>query len=343
MNEPICDIKGLRLLNPVFYTPQFLFNPYTLANDLAKHLHVYGVEISRTDYGMIGSLNGNIRILEEGHQEQVFDGAVRSNPYNLWKNTFFFNEHMELLKILFEDRNEKNEVVFNKTLKNPKSLQIVKSTEGVSSQKNTVFFDRFLHYQRIEEFNFHDHSHKLWENQRPVVSKYLYRSDGTILRTLRTNAPEEQSKTSFEYNAGFQVQEIRSFDQKNKSQLLYEAKFQYGQNAFLKKVSFVRFNETKLDIDNRKNELNFEYDEKGLLTKFDGGFYSRTWEYDNHNNPVCIREINHDGSLVWETFHAYEYDKYNSWTRRATNVYRIDNHVKTKTKESWITRIYSYF
>lgn len=335
MFETICDINRLNYSNPIFYTEKYLKNEYVKANDLAKHIHLFNHQISRIDYSFFSDLKGFIHQLTETEIEKIFDGVIRSNPFEIKNTIYTFNKQTELYQVLTNKDGLLETILFSDSMKMPKTQRIIKSFPNINSSSQTdITYNDFLEYEAIEEDK---RSNWVKPNQRNT--KYVFKEkDGFIYKIHNRNDKHEQSKTTIIYNSSFQILESKTYSQKNKTELLYEAIFHYDK-GILKKIVYTRHKPTKVFVGNWTQELIFEYDEKGLLINFKNDSLTRTWTYDQIENPISIKEIHDSGIFSLEVFMNYEYDKYNNWTKKVTATFI--NQVKKNDKQ--LTRKIEYF
>jgi|GEM_PF-3531526 len=320
MSGTICDIKGLNHSDPLFYTERYLQNDYVKANDAAKHIHLFNSKI-RIDYALFGDLRSSIQRISEKEKVYYFDDIIRSGPFETKNATYTFNKNLELQRVLIETNGEQEDVLFSGSLKVPKKLKIIKSFNNEKVSHKEITYNSFLEFDLIEEIQFPDGKINSWKKPIQSDSKYHFKENGPIFKFYVRNNSEEQSKTIVIYNSNFQILESKTYSQKNKSELLYEAIFHYSDHKLMK-IVYVRHQSTKSYSDNFVEEFIFEYNEKNLLIKFKNNAMTKTWDYDKNENPVLITEVNSSGSILFETAIAYRYDKHNNWTYKHTKNFR---------------------
>lgn len=337
MFETICDIKGLHCSNPLYYTPQYLENSYVKANHLAKHIHLFNQQISRIDYTLFSNLKGSISTIEETEEEKIYDGAIRSTPFESKNSVYFFNKELELYKIHTQKDAAQEEVLFSDSLKMPKILSVVKSFGHIKATQTDIVYNRFLEPEKIDEHNFHTNKKTCWEKQNQQPTKYIFKeTDGLIFKIHIRNNREEQSKTTVIYTTDSQLSESKTYSQKNKTKLLYEAAFNY-ENGRLKEIIYTRYPFSIAE--NQVQKYLFLYNDKGLLTQFKDPLTTTNWSYDQNGNPVSVKKTGDSGHGLSEINMRYTYDMQNNWIRKEIETF-ID---KVKKSEKKLTRKLSYF
>ncbi|MCI3937822.1 hypothetical protein MQX03_11460 [Chryseobacterium aahli] len=137
----------------------------------------------------------------------------------------------------------------------------------------------------------------------------------------------------------FRLLETKTFSQKNKSELLYEAMFTYEKDG-LQSVKYIRHKPTKFREGNYIENLTFEYNENGMLETFNDKFRTKTkWIYDQIGNPTSIKMFDNYGICVLEKRYHYEYDKYNNWIFKVEKIF-IKNDLRN---EKQISREIEYY
>ena len=335
----ICSINSLNFLNPFFYTEKYQKNEYVKANDLSKHIHLFNHQISRIDYLMFNDLKGFINKLDETQKEKIFDGAIRTDPFQIKNSVYTFNSNLELYQVVTNEYGSKEDILLFDSLRMPKMQRVTKLFNNVKSSQSDTTFNDFLEYQIIEGNTFYDGKTSKWENQNQRNPKYIFKEDeGLIYKIYNRNSRDEQSKTTIIYNRNFQILESKTYSQKNKNELLYETIFDYEQDL-LKKVIYSRHKPTKSFVGNWREELSFEYDNKGLLVNLKKKSLTTTWTYDQNENPIKIKSFNIDGGYSSETNINYKYDKFNNWIYKESE----DFTDKSKINEKQISRKIEYF
>ncbi|MCU0438475.1 MAG: hypothetical protein MUC49_11215 [Raineya sp.] len=339
MFETICDINRLNFYDPIFYTEKYQKNEYVKANDLSKHIHLFNHEISRIDYSMFSNLKGHISKLEETQKQRIYDGAIRTNLYETKDIIYHFKSNLELYQIIKNSYSSQEEILLFDSLKNPKNQRITQSFDNIKSSQTDITYNEFLEYQVIEESKFYDRKMSKWENQNQRNPKYIFKeNEGLIYKIYNRNNRDEQSKTNIIYNWNFQILESKTYSQKKKTELLYEAIFHYEQ-GLLKKVIYIRHKPTKYYNGDYKEEINFEYDEKGLLVNLIRNSFAITWAYDQNENPIKVKTSNIDGRYSIETYNNYRYDNFNNWIYKESEDF-IDG---AKINHKQISRKIEYF
>lgn len=322
MFDTICDINRINLENPLFYTPKYLKNEYVKANDLAKHIHLFNHQISKVDYILFGELKGSICKISE--KENNYDELAKSG-FEVINTIYSFNKNLELHQIVIDKNGYEENILFFDSLKAPQKLQIRKCFKSEVSSQTEIFYTDYLEYQSIEELTYSSGEVSKWEkpNQRDI--KYHFKENGAVYKFHIRNNGDEQSKTTIVYNSDFQILESKTYSQKNKTELLYEAVFSYVDDILVK-IVYIRHKASKSFMAST-DEFIFEYNKKGLLINFKDNLITKTWDYDKNENPVLIREAANNGSSIFETSIKYRYDQYDNWTykeiRKSRNNFKI--------------------
>lgn len=336
MSGTICDITGLRHSDPLFYTKRYLQNDYVKANDAAKHIHLFDSKIT-VDYSLFATLRSNIQRISEEEKVYHYDDIVRSGPFELKNTIYSFNKNLELEKIVIEANGQQDNLWFSESLKAPKKLTIIRFFNKEKSSHTEITYTPFLEFDSIDEIQFYDGKISTWTKPNQVYTKYHFKENGSIVKSYIRNNSQEQSKTIELYNSGFQILESKTYSQKNKSELLYEAVFHYDDSKLMK-IVYTRYKSTKYYIGNFIEEFIFEYNEKDLLIQFKNNAMTKTWDYDQNENPILVTELNSSGSVLFETAVAYRYDEHNNWTYKHTKNFRN----KVIFKESHTSREIEY-
>lgn len=338
MFESICDINGFNIVNPLFYTESFLQNEYVKANNLAKHIHLFNHQISHIDYSLFHDLKGNISKITETVIEKIYDGAIRSKPLQTHTQKYFFNINFELYQVIKNENGYQEVISFFDSLKMPKKIQIIKSFDNKLFSQIDITHTEFLEYDQIEETTFYDNRTNKWTraNQRNI--KYHFNENSDIYKIYFKNNKAEQSKTTIIYNKFFQVLEFKTYDQKDKSKLLYEVLFAYN-NDILNSIKYIRYKQSKTKVGNWTEELIFEYNEKGLLESFKNNFTTKKWTYDKYGNPITIKEFDINGVSYYEKKCNYKYDQKNNWIFKEEKIF-VKNILKN---ENQISREIEYY
>ena len=71
-----------------------------------------------------------------------------------------------------------------------------------------------------------------------VVLQIFWSIKKRILKTHTRNNRDEQSKSTIIYDSNFQILESKTYSQKNKLELLYEAIFNYENNKLMNFIIF---------------------------------------------------------------------------------------------------------
>ncbi len=339
MFETVCDINGLNIPNPLFYSESYLQNEYVKANNLAKHIHLLNHQISHIDYAFFHDLKVIISQITEVVKEKIYDGAIRSEPFQIRTTKYYFNNTLELYQVIKNENAVQEVIVLSDSLKMPKKLQLVKSFDQNKSSQMDITYSEFLEFDQIDETTFYDNKNetKKWTRPNQRNTTYRIEKNGEIHKIHIRNNKYEQSKTTIIYNNLFQVLASRTFDQKDKSKLLYEAMFTYNNNA-LQGMKYIRHMATNNLSGNWTKELTFEYTEKGMLERFKNDFTTKQWTYDNNGNPISVKEFDNNGSCICETKCNYQYDRKNNWTFKDEKTF-INNVLK---KETHISREIEY-
>ncbi|WP_300491592.1 hypothetical protein [Flavobacterium sp.] len=320
MSGTICDIKGLNNSDLLFYTERYLQNDYVKANDAAKHIHLFNSKI-RIDYALFGDLKSSIQRIYEKEKVYYFDAIIRSGPFETKNTTYTFLKNLELQRVLIEANGQQEDLLFSESLKVPEKLKIIKFFNNEKESQTEIIYNSFLEFDLIEEIQFPDGKINTWKKTNQSDSKYHFKENGQIFKFYVRNNSEEQSKTIVIYNSNFQILESKTYSQKNKSELLYEAIFHYSDHKLMK-IVYVRHQSTKSFSGNFAEEFIFEYNEKDLLVKFKNNAMTKIWDYDKNENPILVTELNSSGSVLFETAVDYRYDKYNNWTYKHTKNFR---------------------
>lgn len=321
MFETICDINRLHLSNPFFYTPKYLQNNYVKANDLAKHIHLFNHQISRIDYSLFGDLKGNIYKLSEKEKVYYYDNAIRSNPFDLTNTVYSFNKNLELLQVLVDKTGSECQILFFDSLKIPGKLEIIESFDYVNSSRTEIIYNSFLEFEKIEETSFCNGMVSNWLKPSQRNTKYFFKENGQVLKTHTRNNRDEQSKSTIIYDSNFQILESKTYSQKNKLELLYEAIFNYENNKLVK-IIYITYKSKRFSDGDIVQELIFEYNQKGLLAKLIKGDEIISWIYDKNENPILVKESDINGNDLYQMTAHYKYDKYNNWIYKREESFR---------------------
>lgn len=338
MFETVCDINGFNILNPLFYTESYLQNEYVKANNLAKHIHLFNHQISHIDYTLFNDLKGVINKISETLKEKIYDGAIRSEPLQIQTKKYYFNINSELYQVIKNENGYQEVISFFDSLKMPKKLQIIKSFENNKSTQIDITYSELLEYDKIDEITFYDNKTENWRRANQRNTKYHFEKNGKIHKIHIRNSREEQSKTTIFYNNFFQVLESKTYDQKNKSELLYEAIFAYNNNV-LKSIKYIRYKPSRTSVGNWTMEFTFEYNENGMLENFKNNFTTKKWIYDKNGNPLSVKEFDNNGICIYEKKCNYKYDRKNNWTLKDEKTY-VNNILKN---ENQISREIEYY
>jgi hypothetical protein len=339
MRDSICNIHGLNLLNPFFYIKEFLENDYVIANDLAKHLHFYDHEISRIEYLFFYGLKSKIKTIT---QQIILEEERHSNPSHV-KTICSFSENLELIEIIKEQDGGIEKITLLDGLKKPKSIQISNTIKDALSSLTEIFFDEDLQYEKIIEKEIYSNRKSEWIRNEQKTSKYILNSDKKIQKILIRNNKYEQSKTVITYTDKFQIIDAKTYSQKNKEELIYEAEFIYDEENKLTKIIYKEDKPTKHSSGNWIEEVCFSYNSNGLLIQLDDKFQTKTWTYDSNKNVLSSKEYNKIGVIQWETNNTYVYDKKGNWTRKVTEKFRFENQKKIRIIKTKFRRQFVYF
>lgn len=342
MNYPICDIHGINIHDPLYYTKKFLTNEYVIANHLAKHVHLYD-NMVWTDYLFFNDLQGDIRSLKEHNTIYYFDQVVRSGPYETTDTIYTFNSNKELLQRSIQGGSDKNtfkeEQFFVESLKQPHTIKRINSFNGIVSKTQEVFLSNTLEYVGgITRFMATNETEQ-WARQGPSTSRYGIRNGRPPQKIHNRNNKNEQTKTTIAYNEAYQITSYQAFSQKNKTQLLYEAVFCYDNNQALEKITYNRYPPNHAF----STDLSFEYDNRGLLISCTKGGSKQCWQYDEQGNPVYHSQDNVFGQKYFETTFSYTYDHAGNWITRTKSDYRLTQGYKTKFQENDTERVIEYY
>jgi hypothetical protein len=332
MFETVCDINGINILNPLFYSESYLQNEYVKANNLAKHIHLFNHQISHIEYILFNDLKGIISKITETVKEKIYDVAIRSEPLQIHTKKYYFNNNFELYKVIKNENGYQEDISFFDSLKMPKKLQIIKSFDNNKSSQIDITYSEFLEFDQIDEKTFYDNKTKNWTRANKRNTKYRIEENGEIYKIHIRNNKDEQSKTTIIYNNFFQVLESKTYNQKDKSELLYEAKFSHNNNV-LKSIKYIRHKTSKTSLGNWTRELTFEYNEKGMLENFNDGFTTKNWTYDKNDNPISVTEFDNNGICHNEKKYNYKYDRKNNWTFKDEKTY-VNNILKNEIQIS---------
>jgi hypothetical protein len=339
MFDTICDINRLNYSNPFFYSEKYLRNEYVKANDLAKHIHLFNHQITRIDYSLFSDLKGFIHKLAETEIEKTLDEAQGSNPLEIKNTIYTFNQKNELYQVLTNKHSFQETILFSDSMKMPKRLRIIESFDNINSSQTDITYNDFLEYEAIEEKTFYNDKRSNWVKPNQRNTKYVFKeNDGLIYKIHIRNNKDEQSKTIIIYNNSFQILESKTYSQRNKTELLYEAIFNYDEGK-LKEIVYIRHKPSKVFVGNSMQKIIFGYDEKGLLINFKNNSITKTWTYDQNENPISIKEIDDSRCYSLEVSTNYEYDTYNNWTYKETKTF-ID---KVKKNDKQVSRKIEYF
>ncbi|KFF03407.1 hypothetical protein [Flavobacterium reichenbachii] len=339
MRDPICTIHGLNLLNPLFYTKEFLENDYVTANDLAKHLHFYDHEISRIEYLFFYGLKSKIKTIT---QQIILEKERHSNLSHV-KTIYSFSENLELIEIIEEQAGEIEKITLLDSLKKPKSIQISKTIKDALSSLTEIFFDEDLQYEKIIGQEIYSSRKSEWIRSEQKTSKYIVNSDKKIQKILIRNNKYEQSKTVITYKDKFQFIDAKTFSQKNKDELIYEAEFIYDPENKLTKISYKHNKPAKHFSKNWIEEVCFSYDTNGLLIQLEDKFQTKTWTYDSNKNVLSSKVYDKSGLIKLEKNNTYVYDKKGNWTRKVTEEFRFENQKKIRIVKTKSRRQFVYF
>jgi YD repeat-containing protein len=338
MQRIICDIHGIDIHDPKYFTRQYLDNNYVKANNLARHIHVYNQEMSRVNYQLFHNLQAAIHILTETEQVRFFDGVVRSEPLETTQTTYTFNSHLELLQLTTEKDKSKTTVRLLDSLKQPTSIQIQKWFDNVETSKEEILLNGHLEYEQITRYTFPGNEAHNWTNNEPGSTRYGIKAGNIVQKIHNRNNQHEQSKTVIHYNDEYQVTALQAFSQKNKAELLYELIFHYN-NRSLHTINFTRH----AAPGNYTKELIFKYNDKGLLTSFHNDPFIKSWMYDEQGNSTQVQEYDINGVLLFETNCSYTYDNRGNWITKKESRYRQQQSGKVKFQESATSRIFEYY
>ncbi|MCP2024948.1 hypothetical protein L1276_000088 [Flavobacterium sp. HSC-32F16] len=309
-------------------------NEYVKANHLAKHIHLFNHEISGVDYASFGELRGNICRISE---KQNIHNETAQSGFEVINTIYNFNKNLELYQLLIDKNGFEESILFFDSLKAPQIKQIRKSFNNKVSSQTEVFYTDYLEFKTIEEHTYYNGEISKWVNPNQGDTKYHFKENGSVYKFRIRNNRDEQSKTTIIYNSDFQILESKTYSQKNKTELLYEAVFSYVDNVLFK-IVYIRHKPSKSLVASTYEFL-FEYDKKGLLISFKDNFVKKTWNYDKNENPVLIKETPHNDSSIFETSMKYKYDKYNNWIYKEIKLSR--NQLKISEKK--IFREIEYF
>lgn len=343
MHNTIADIHGLHHSDPIFYTQKYLNNSYVKANHLAQHLHVFNQPVSRIDYAALGELKGQIHTLKEVRKEQTLDGAIRSEQTDITQTLYTFNEDLELVRQETERKGSAEHVLLAESLKKPTRIQVSKFLDGTLSSQTEIWLNDFLEYQQIEEETFYNSQKSTWKPDGHKTTKYGLKEGAVVQKIHTRNNREEQSRSVTTYNDNFQIQELKAYDQKNKSEILYETLFLYNEKNMLNQIIYNRYKSPNNLAGNWTQKLNFEYDPNGQLIRFTDHLSVTTWAYDQHGNPVSQKDYDHNGKIRFEKQNTYRYDPNGNWTFKEMDQFRFDNSQKVKINHTAWDRDYVYF
>jgi len=341
MFETICDINRIHYADPIYYTKAFLDNPFVKANDLAKHIHFYNKELGGLSYSFFVNLKGLIKKITAIQKTQFSDGVVRSGPFETSSASYNFLDNRELVQHTRDDGGGKMEWIFLDSLRQPKKYVVERSINNTRFSQSDILFNDVLEYEEINELSFHDNSLKRQVLNKQQTTKYILRA-GDIRKTHNRNNRDEQSKSIITYNDAFQILTAKAYSQKDKSVLLYETEFFYNDNV-LDKIIYTRHMPSRFYAGNVRQELNFEYNTEGLLSRFTDGFQIKTWEYDKNGNPVYIEESGINSNMGFETRNSYSYDDRVNWIYMKTNKFRFQDYRKVLISNAEINRQIEYF
>ncbi len=328
----ICDIHSLNYSNPIFYTNKFLQNVYVKANHLAKHIHLFNNQISYIDYSFFYNLNDAIISISEAVVEKIYDGKTYSESFENQTLKYYFNKDLELYLVEKHEKSHKEVLSFSKSLKQPERLQILKYFDGITSSQIDITFSEFLEFEKIDEETFYNNKTTNWVKPNQKSTKYSFKENGKIYKTIFRNNAYEQSKTLIIFDDNFLPIEYKAYDQKDKYEILYEVIFIYDDEK-LKSINYIQYKSTKIKLGNRTEHLSFEYNKKGLLEILQNKWTTKRWTYDENDNPVSIKEFNDKGVCITEIKSNYKYDKHNNWILKKETTY-INNILKKETQIS---------
>lgn len=343
MFDSICNIKGIHYTDPFFFSNQYLHNVYVKANALARHIHVFNHPVSSIDYLLFDNVNHAIQTLTEIRKTKEFDKVIRSNPIETVKSKYTFNTALELVHCLHEKEGSTEEQFFTESLKSPHSIRMLKSFNGTLLESHTILFNSVLEYEKWEKTTFNTNARTVWEPDKQQTIKYIFKGGEVKQKIIFRNDSYEQSKTILSFQNGDRIMDSKTYDQKNKTELLYEAIFEYQKQDYLSKIKYTRYKTIKMFGGPCTQEHTFEYNTSGLLVKFSTGLITKTWLYDPYNNPIHLSECRVDGDRLWETNYRYSYDAYDNWIDKEMVLFRFDQGKRVKVREVLLKRHIEYW